>query len=220
MPSPAAGRTGGCWLPAAPLESRCIPEHPGASRRSPGEGGQRPGCARKERAAPASGSARHGGDAAVIHRLKNALRLGTYDTGEARGKRGSASGERQSVSCELLCLRSKSLPEPSQRARQTQLQAGQGFAPGVSSVARSPSTPEYGDAHLVIRLCFPQGCSAPHTLSGDTAGTSVGVSRVGSIPGHCPATSAFPGIYPWESRGSHLWKGQMPETRLNPTHCN
>lgn len=51
-----------------------------------------------------------------------------------------------------------------------------------------------------------------------------GVRRVGSIPGHCresgeldpslvtaPATAPFPGIYPWEAGGSHLWKGEMPE---------
>lgn len=145
------------WRLLAAGSAARVPLHPAASRCIPAEpGGGSAGSARA-----GLGSARRG--RAVIHRLKNALRLATYDTGEARGKRGSASGERQSVSCELLCLRAKSLPEPAQRARHRQLRAGQDFAPGASSVARSPSTPEYSDAHLAIRFVLSPGLlCTPH----------------------------------------------------------
>lgn len=80
----------------------------------------------------------------VIHRLKNAVRCGTYDTGEARGKGGLGSGERQSVCCELLCLRGKSLPELFQgTADRTSLR------PVVSSNARNG---------LALGYVGPQAC--------------------------------------------------------------
>lgn len=194
MPSPAPGRTGGCWLPAAPLESRCIPAQPGGGQAALSE------LARNRRFATSSRSTRHGEYVAVIHRSKNALRLGTYDTGEARGKRGSGSGKRQSVSCKLLCLRGKSLPEPSRGAERRQLQAGRVFALGFPALPRvgwppgtaphSPSTPEYSDAHLFLSrgnwapadTCFPQGCSIPHTLSGDMAGSQESWIHPWSLP--------------------------------------
>lgn len=185
---------------------------------------------------------------AVIHRSKNALRLGTYDTGEARGKRGLGSGKRQSVSCELLCLRGKSLPEPSRGAERRQLRAGQVFARGFPALPRvgwppgtaphSPSTPEYSEAHLFLRRgnwapadkCFPQGCSTPHTLSGDMAGSQEswihpwslqGVRRAGSISGHCPCYRSLPRDLPLGSwRVPPLERRDARETRLSPTHCN
>lgn len=154
---------------------------------------------------------------AVIHRSKNALRLGTYDTGEARGKRGLGSGKRQSVSCELLCLRGKSLPEPSRGAERRQLRAGQVFARGFPALPRvgwppgmaphSPSTPEYSEAHLFLRRgnwapadkCLPQGCSTPHTLSGDMAGSQESWIHLWSLP-----------LLPLPSQGFNLGKLEGP----------
>lgn len=118
----------------------------------------------------------------------------------------------------MLCLRGKSLPEPSQGARH-RLQAGHVLAPGVSSTARSPgmalrspSAPECSDAHLCrwapANKSFPRAALHPTASVGIRQGRPWGV---GSIPGHCPVVSAFPEIYPWQSGASHLWKGEMPQ---------
>lgn len=112
---PAPGCTGGCWLPAAPRWSWCIPAHPGSSW---GRAGSAPASwlttSTVRRGPDKRGAAEY---VLVIHRLGNAVRFGTYGTGEARGKGGSGSGERQPVCCKLLCLRGKSLPELSRGAR-------------------------------------------------------------------------------------------------------
>lgn len=84
-------------LPAAPAPVPAVPEGAG-SRQSPGASRQSPWEGRHSSAQLRRRPHQHGEYVALIHRLKNALRLGTDDTGEARGERGSGSLERQSGS--------------------------------------------------------------------------------------------------------------------------
>lgn len=139
-PLPAVLEAAGCrqrrWSPAA---SRSIPEHPGGGR-----------------AAPGLGSARRG--RAVIHRLKNALRLATYDTGEARGERGSGSGERPSASCELLCLRAKSCLSPPSEPGTGGCGQDEGLPLGLPALPGAP-------AHLRAAMpIWPSDCAFPRLL--------------------------------------------------------